>query len=45
MIPKGAREPMGGAPGDSYAFYSGMEAVTPEGIEALFDDAEVRHKL
>ena len=41
MLPKGAHAPMGGAPGDSYTFYSGMEAVTEEGIRALFNDAEV----
>ncbi|KDR82477.1 hypothetical protein GALMADRAFT_57184 [Galerina marginata CBS 339.88] len=40
MIPKGARAPMGGAPGDTYTFYTGMEAVTLKDIEALFDDAE-----
>ncbi|KAF8955023.1 hypothetical protein BDZ97DRAFT_1861869 [Flammula alnicola] len=40
MIPKGARLPMGGAPGDSYAFYTGMDAVTQAELEALFDDAE-----
>lgn len=41
MIPKGAYAPMGGAPGDTYTFYTGMEAVTSEEIEVLFDDAEV----
>ncbi|KDR71175.1 hypothetical protein GALMADRAFT_75401 [Galerina marginata CBS 339.88] len=40
MFPKGARAPMGGAPGDTYTFYTGMEAVTLKNIEALFDDAE-----
>ncbi|KDR77442.1 hypothetical protein GALMADRAFT_65655, partial [Galerina marginata CBS 339.88] len=40
MFPKGARAPMGGAPGDTYTFYTGMEAVTLKGIESLFDDAE-----
>jgi hypothetical protein len=45
MIPKGAHEPMSGALRDSHAIYSGMKAVTPAGIEALFDDAEVMHNL
>jgi len=44
MIPKGARAAAGGAPGDSYTFYSGMEAITVEGIKALFNDAEVSSK-
>ena len=41
MFPKGARAPMGGAPGDTYTFYTGMEALEDEDIESLFDDAEV----
>jgi len=41
MVPKGARVPQGGRPGDAYTFYEGMEAVTLEDINALFNDAEV----
>ncbi|KAF8797427.1 hypothetical protein BYT27DRAFT_7228990 [Phlegmacium glaucopus] len=40
MFPKGACAPMGGAPGDAYTFYTGMEALEEEDIETLFDDAE-----
>ncbi len=45
MIPKGARAPVGGAPGDSYTFYAGMEAITANGINALFNDAEVSPQM
>jgi hypothetical protein len=41
MIPKGSREAMGGAEGDTYTLYAGMEAVSLEDIDSLFDDAEV----
>ena len=41
MVPKGSRAPKGGAPGDSYTMYSGMDAVDEQSINALFDDAEV----
>ena len=41
MIPKGARIPQGGRPGDAYTFYEGMEAITHDEINALFNDAEV----
>ncbi|PPQ75845.1 hypothetical protein CVT26_001221 [Gymnopilus dilepis] len=40
MVPKGSRAPKGGAPGDSYTMYSGMDAVDEQSINALFDDAE-----
>lgn len=41
MFAHGTRTPMGGCPGDSYAMYQGMEADTVEGINSLFDHAEV----
>ena len=41
MFAHGTRIPMGGHPGDSYAMYQGMEADTVEGINSLFDHAEV----
>ena len=41
MFPKGARAPMGGAPGDTYTFYTGMEALEEDDIQSLFDNAEV----
>lgn len=41
MYPKGAQAPMGGAPGDAYTFYTGMNVIEQEDIAALFDDAEV----
>jgi len=41
MIPKGGREAMGGAEGDTYTLYAGMEAVSMQDINSLFDDAEV----
>jgi len=45
MIPKGGREAMGGAKGDTYALYTGMDAVTMQDIDSLFDDAEVRVEI
>lgn len=42
MIPKGGREAMGGAVGDTYTLYAGMEAVSLEDLDSLFNDAEVR---
>ncbi len=41
MVPKGGREAMGGAEGDTYTLYAGMEAVSMQDINSLFDDAEV----
>lgn len=41
MLPLGNRAAAGGMPGDSYTPYSGMEAITTDDIEALFDNAEV----
>lgn len=41
MIPKGAREAMGGVEGDTYTLYAGMEAVTLQDLDSLFNDAEV----
>jgi hypothetical protein len=41
MIPKGGRISQGGRPGDAYTFYEGMEAITLDDIDALFNDAEV----
>ena len=41
MIPKGAREAKGGGKGDTYTFYAGMEAVSTEDLNLLFNDAEV----
>jgi hypothetical protein len=41
MIPKGSREAMGGAAGDTYALYAGMDAVSLEDLDSLFNDAEV----
>lgn len=41
MIPKGGREAMGGAEGDTYTLYAGMEAVSLEDLDSLFNDAEV----
>ena len=41
MFARGARSAMGGMPGDSYVFYKGMDADQEEGINALFNDAEV----
>ncbi|KAF9034565.1 hypothetical protein BJ165DRAFT_1409866 [Panaeolus papilionaceus] len=40
MFTHGARAPMGGRAGDSYVFYDGMEGITKEGLESLFDLAE-----
>jgi len=41
MIPKGGWEAMGGVEGDTYTLYAGMEAVSMQDINSLFDDAEV----
>lgn len=41
MFPAGTRSPMGGSPGSAYALYAGMGANTVEGLETLFDHAEV----
>jgi len=41
MYARGARLPQGGRPGDAYGFYAGMEAITVDDINALFNDAEV----
>lgn len=41
MIPRGSRAPTGGIAGDSYTFYAGMNSSSPEGINVLFNDAEV----
>lgn len=41
MYGKGARAPKGGAPGDGYTYYAGMDAITADDINALFNDAEV----
>ena len=41
MIPKGGREAMGGGKGDTYTLYAGMEAVSTEDLNSLFNDAEV----
>lgn len=41
MYPVGTRSPMGGSAGSAYALYAGMGANTLEGLEALFDHAEV----
>jgi hypothetical protein len=41
MYPKGTRAPSGGAPGDAYTMYAGMEALDLNSINALFNDAEV----
>lgn len=41
MYPKGARAAAGGAPGDAYTMYAGMEAVDAKSINALFNDAQV----
>jgi hypothetical protein len=41
MVPKGGRISQGGRPGDAYTFYEGMEAITLDDIDALFNDAEV----
>ena len=41
MFPFGSREPAGGAPGDTYTAYYGIEGTTVEGINILFDHAEV----
>jgi hypothetical protein len=41
MYPVGTRLPMGGSAGSAYALYAGMGANTPEGLETLFDHAEV----
>jgi hypothetical protein len=41
MSGHGSRAPMGGAAGDSYTYYAGMEAVTMDDIHALFNSAEV----
>ncbi|EDR05371.1 uncharacterized protein LACBIDRAFT_329808 [Laccaria bicolor S238N-H82] len=40
MMGHGSRAAMGGASGDSYTFYAGMEAITQEDINALFNSAE-----
>ena len=41
MIPRGARITQGGQPGYAYTFYEGMEAITLDDIDALFNDDEV----
>ncbi|KDR65316.1 hypothetical protein GALMADRAFT_148783 [Galerina marginata CBS 339.88] len=41
MVPRGSRIAMGGLPGDAYVMYPGMEGLDPEGINLLFNDAEV----
>lgn len=41
MHPQGNCTASGGAPGDSYTPYSGMNAITEDDLKALFDDAEV----
>lgn len=41
MYPKGTRAPSGGAPGDAYTMYVGIEALDVDSINALFNDAEV----
>jgi hypothetical protein len=41
MTAIGTRAPSGGAPGDGLAMYRGMEADTIQGINALFNHAEV----
>jgi hypothetical protein len=41
MFSRGARAPMGGLPGDAYTMYAGMDAIDCEGINILFNDAEV----
>lgn len=45
MYPVGTRSPMGGSPGSAYALYEGMGATTREGLETLFDHAEVIETL
>lgn len=37
----GFRRPMGGCPGSGYSVYEGMQAKTLDGLETLFDHAEV----
>lgn len=37
----GFRKPMGGCPGSGYSAYEGMQAATLDGLETLFDHAEV----
>lgn len=41
MFPAGTRSPMGGSPGSAYTLYASMGANTREGLETLFDHAEV----
>lgn len=41
MRPFGAREAMGGAPGDAYGAYKGIEASNIEGLGVLFNHARV----
>lgn len=41
MFGRGARSAMGGMRGDAYVFYHGMDADQEQGIQALFNDAEV----
>lgn len=37
----GFRKPMGGCQGSAYSAYEGMQAATLDGLETLFDHAEV----
>ena len=41
MFGRGSRSAMGGMRGDAYVFYQGMDADQEQGIQALFNDAEV----
>lgn len=41
MYAVGFRMPMGGCPGSAYSVYEGMGANTLNGMETLFDHAEV----
>lgn len=41
MYAVGFRMPMGGCPGSAYSVYEGMGATTLQGLETLFDHAEV----
>lgn len=41
MYAMGFRKPMGGCPGSGYSVYEGMQAETLDGLETLFDHAEV----
>lgn len=40
MYAFGSREPAGGAPGDTYTAYRGIDGSTPKGRDILFDHAE-----